>query len=792
MMARNSTFTGGSLQLPMAQTMDMKDLDLMELESRIDLKVLNHLNRDDNDRKQKRFRRTVFAVQDIVNKKKYKDKSVSLEAYFKDFWKISRAQVYRFLDCATVLKQLEGFKYVPCRERLCRSLKRLAKNKRDTRLLWACVLDRVDGKYESVTSTVIASVWQELVAMRRVSGLAEGAAGADDDDYEGGATDVVEGEERWMRPKGWEDEEEEEDDEDDEDNLMLLMHENGPNAGPAMGAEEMDEFGEDDDPEDGTYGVPPSSHASGGSRKRARGEKGMPTHSRSARSSYSKLDAVVAAASTAAEQDAASYALAQMLSHNNHLGPAAEDETSTIPTERPIEWKYATNSSQSISTPQEDAYHLLSPDSPLPTSSSNSSQQQIQTDPIPLASLQSISDALADLEKRNYTLQPFIDGSWYEGSSRYWRVVPLNNNSSSSPLREAVVLTEDPPAPVAAPPAKALKRAGGSRLGSKRFHEDDLSAAPQLRRSYSVSSVRQGGSNKMLAALSSVVAAASMDGYKVDSTEPKTGNKRPRSAGSRRGSVGSLGLDSLSGLTVLTTHPAQKAGSGPLSAPAAPEGGMLEGLLPWRHFAPEELEAAAVLGGCAGRGLVFNAGNASTTSNNNNASTSSQQQQGDASVPCTSTGFSSLTPAPSQEFPQSTNLTSTSLPSPSVINVLPPPQRNAMSIHSLTEDLNPPTTTTVTSDTQLLKSHFANPLEGEDRKVLEGRGRHLEYVSVLPTGADGKKGVMLGAEEMKVLHDVGGLSGLINEEGVSGVFAAAAEAAEGGYIHHSSSQMQQM
>jgi uncharacterized protein (DUF433 family) len=73
--------------------------------------VLNHLNRDDNDRKQKRFRRTVFAVQDIVNKKKYKDKAVSLEAYFKDFWKISRAQVYRFLDCATVLK-VHGFFYV--------------------------------------------------------------------------------------------------------------------------------------------------------------------------------------------------------------------------------------------------------------------------------------------------------------------------------------------------------------------------------------------------------------------------------------------------------------------------------------------------------------------------------------------------------------------------------------------------------------------------------------------------------------------------------------------------------
>ncbi|KAJ3195610.1 hypothetical protein HDU67_004313, partial [Dinochytrium kinnereticum] len=138
--------------------------DLVTAESRIDMKVLvslpfvgyhftpkfkdsniftkNHLSRDDNDRKQRRFRRTVFAVQAIVSAKLYKTKSASLEAYFKDVWKISRAQVYRFLDCAAVLRHLEGFQYVPCRERLCRSLKRLAKNRSDTRKLWASVLDR--------------------------------------------------------------------------------------------------------------------------------------------------------------------------------------------------------------------------------------------------------------------------------------------------------------------------------------------------------------------------------------------------------------------------------------------------------------------------------------------------------------------------------------------------------------------------------------------------------------------------------------------------------------------------
>lgn len=53
--------------------------------------------------KQDRFRKTVMAAHEIVTQKLYKAKAASLEAYFKSVWKISRAQVYRFLDCATVL-----------------------------------------------------------------------------------------------------------------------------------------------------------------------------------------------------------------------------------------------------------------------------------------------------------------------------------------------------------------------------------------------------------------------------------------------------------------------------------------------------------------------------------------------------------------------------------------------------------------------------------------------------------------------------------------------------------------
>ncbi|KAI9208951.1 uncharacterized protein BJ171DRAFT_487907 [Polychytrium aggregatum] len=141
-------------------------------EQRIDLKVLHHVTRDDAKRRMKRFRRTVMAVHAIVHQKIYKKKASSLETYFKDVWSISRAQVYRFLDCAVVLKQLEGFPDQPCRERLCRSLKRVAKNRHDIRRLWEAVLASVNNDHEAVTSTVINSVWQELLASGEVTGSA--------------------------------------------------------------------------------------------------------------------------------------------------------------------------------------------------------------------------------------------------------------------------------------------------------------------------------------------------------------------------------------------------------------------------------------------------------------------------------------------------------------------------------------------------------------------------------------------------------------------------------------------
>jgi hypothetical protein len=56
---------------------------------------------DDEDRK---FFDTVAGVHCITKDRLYRAKSRSLESYFNTHWNISRAQVYRYVDCAYVLE----------------------------------------------------------------------------------------------------------------------------------------------------------------------------------------------------------------------------------------------------------------------------------------------------------------------------------------------------------------------------------------------------------------------------------------------------------------------------------------------------------------------------------------------------------------------------------------------------------------------------------------------------------------------------------------------------------------
>ena len=86
--------------LSVVSSVSSRHMELKKVEQEIDRNVFHSLSK----RKQKRFKRTVMSIHAIVTHKLYKAKSSSLELYFKDSWNISRAQVYRFLDSAWVLK----------------------------------------------------------------------------------------------------------------------------------------------------------------------------------------------------------------------------------------------------------------------------------------------------------------------------------------------------------------------------------------------------------------------------------------------------------------------------------------------------------------------------------------------------------------------------------------------------------------------------------------------------------------------------------------------------------------
>ncbi|KAJ3324046.1 hypothetical protein HDU93_002868, partial [Gonapodya sp. JEL0774] len=162
---------------------------LLEEESKIDLSVLQAAGPRGStaqDRKQRGFQRTVLAINEIVQKKLYKAKSNSLEGYFREHWKMSRAQVYRFLDSAYVLASLEGFEDLPSRERICRALKKLCKTPRELRLLWGRVLDRhKGGLVDQLNSTSVLTAFKELEAsgeVEKVDGVSEVVVEADGDD----------------------------------------------------------------------------------------------------------------------------------------------------------------------------------------------------------------------------------------------------------------------------------------------------------------------------------------------------------------------------------------------------------------------------------------------------------------------------------------------------------------------------------------------------------------------------------------------------------------------------------
>jgi len=116
-----------------------------------------------SDDKQERFKKTAMAMKEIITKKLYKNKYPTMEQYFKEVFKLSRASVYRFVDASRVLTQLEGFSVLPCGERQCRTLRRCTKDQKMVQILWKTVLEIYGNDTTLITSTIIQNTWEDLI-----------------------------------------------------------------------------------------------------------------------------------------------------------------------------------------------------------------------------------------------------------------------------------------------------------------------------------------------------------------------------------------------------------------------------------------------------------------------------------------------------------------------------------------------------------------------------------------------------------------------------------------------------
>ncbi|KAH9249126.1 hypothetical protein BASA83_001600 [Batrachochytrium salamandrivorans] len=113
--------------------------------------------------KQRQFLETVTAVRAIMLGKMYKaTSSESIQGYFQHKWNVSRAQVYRLLDCWTVLDALKDAHILPYKERICRTLKRCSKIPQELILLWDSVLDACRMDDTSITPKSVADSWASL------------------------------------------------------------------------------------------------------------------------------------------------------------------------------------------------------------------------------------------------------------------------------------------------------------------------------------------------------------------------------------------------------------------------------------------------------------------------------------------------------------------------------------------------------------------------------------------------------------------------------------------------------
>ncbi|KAG4081507.1 hypothetical protein H8356DRAFT_1759529 [Neocallimastix lanati (nom. inval.)] len=141
---------------------------LYSAEQVIDRSIIRSGEGHGGEEKQERFRKTAMAMQEIISKKLYKAKHSTMEQYFKEVFKLSRASVYRFVDASRVLNQLEGFHILPFGERQCRTLRRCTKDLQTIRLLWSTVLNKYGEDPSLITSTIIQNIWDEMLEKKLV------------------------------------------------------------------------------------------------------------------------------------------------------------------------------------------------------------------------------------------------------------------------------------------------------------------------------------------------------------------------------------------------------------------------------------------------------------------------------------------------------------------------------------------------------------------------------------------------------------------------------------------------
>ncbi|KAJ3361346.1 hypothetical protein GGF32_007392 [Allomyces javanicus] len=159
--------------------------DLARVESQLDFTSTGCKGRAVTADMQDAFVRTLAAVHTIVKDKLYRARTPTMEQYFTQYHKISRAQVYRLLDCHAIMQDLRDFHRKPLKQRICRTLKKVTPAREPRRRLWQAVVTKWGhdpAAMANLTSADIVTTWTDLVENDAALRAAAAAASVDESD----------------------------------------------------------------------------------------------------------------------------------------------------------------------------------------------------------------------------------------------------------------------------------------------------------------------------------------------------------------------------------------------------------------------------------------------------------------------------------------------------------------------------------------------------------------------------------------------------------------------------------